>query len=81
VVFDGTYTAKKGDVRLNSFYIDGTKANDGNTITYYVFVDGEEVGDTDQYGSGNKENFSEVLVGAGKSVKVKVEAEVEAYTS
>ena len=80
-VFDGTYTAKKGDVRLNSFYIEGTKANDGNTITFYVSVDGEDVGDTDQYGSGNKESFSEVLVEAGKSVKVKVEAEIEAYKS
>jgi len=82
-VFDGTYTAKKGDVYLNSFYIDGTKpANNGeNVVTFYVSVDGEEVGDTDQLGSGNNENFSDVLVEAGKSVKVKVEAEVEAYAS
>ena len=83
VVFDGTYTAKKGDVNLNSFYIDWTKpANNGeNVVTFYVFVDGEEVGDTDALGSWNKENFSDVLVAAGKSVKVKVEAEVEAYAS
>ena len=81
-VFDGTYTAKKGDVNLNSFYIDGTQpANDKNVVTFYVSIDGEEVGDTDQLGSGNNENFSDVLVEAGKSVKVKVEAEVEAYTS
>ena len=82
-VFDGTYTAKKGDVNLNSFYIDGTKpANNGeNEVTFYVSIDGEEVGDTSDLGSGNKENFSDVLVEAGKSVKVKVEAEVEAYTS
>lgn len=80
VVFDGTYTAKKGDVNLNSFYIDGT-APTTDVITFYVFVDGEEIGDTDQFGSGNNENFSDVLVEAGKSVKVKVEAEVEAYTT
>ena len=83
VVFDGTYTAKKGDVTLNSFYIDGSvPANNGsNVVTFYVSVDGEEVGDTTQLGSGNKENFSDVKVEAGKSVKVKVEAEVEAYVS
>ena len=82
-VFDGTYTAKKGDVNLNSFYIDGTKpTNNGeNEVTFYVSIDGEEVGDTSDLGSGNKENFSDVLVEAGKSVKVKVEAEVEAYAS
>ena len=82
-VFDGTYTAKKGDVNLNSFYIDGTKPdnNGENVVTFYVSIDGEEVGDTDQLGSGNNENFSDVLVEAGKSVKVKVEAEVEAYAS
>jgi len=82
-VFDGTYTAKKGDVNLNSFYIDGSKpSNNGeNVVTFYVSIDGEEVGDTDQLGSGNNENFSDVLVEAGKSVKVKVEAEVEAYAS
>jgi hypothetical protein len=53
VVFDGTYTAKKWDVNLNSFYIDWTKpANNGeNVVTFYVFVDGEEVGDTDALGS------------------------------
>ena len=85
VVFDGTYTAKKGDVYLNSFYIDqGTvtwtpDAND--SITFYVSIDGEEVGDTDKFGSGNNENFSDVKVEAGKSVKVKVEAEVETYAS
>ena len=83
-VFDGTYTAKKGDVNLNSFYIDewtvtGTPWD--NEVTFYVSIDGEEVGDTNAYGSGNKENFSDVLVEAGKSVKVKVEAEVEAYNS
>ena len=82
-VFDGTYTAKKGDVNLNSFYIDGSKpSNNGeNVVTFYVSIDGEEVGDTSDLGSGNKENFSDVLVEAGKSVKVKVEAEVEAYAS
>lgn len=81
VVFDGTYTAKKAEVLLNSFYMSGTIADDlsGNKVTYFLSIDGEEVADTDNYGSGNKEDFSDIKIKAGESVKVKVEAEVEAY--
>ena len=78
VVFDGTYTAKKGDVYLNTArIITGTAwPSAGNDVTFYLFIDGDEVTDLD---AGVEETFSEVLVKAGESVSVKVEAEVEAY--
>ena len=80
VVFDGTYTAKKADVYLASFYMTGTTPNlNGNAITYYLSIDGEEVADTDLF--GQEETFSDILVKAGKTVSVKLEAEVEAYGS
>ena len=80
VVFDGTYTAKKADVYLASFYMTGTEPTlSGNTITYYLSIDGEEVADTDMFNS--EETFSDILVKAGKSVSVKLEAEIEAYGS
>jgi len=89
VVFDGTYTAKKGwDIDLNKFFIwsDEDISEAKNKITFYLFIDGEEVADTDTINVGNDdvktaktESFSDVRVEAGKSVKVKVEAEVEAY--
>jgi hypothetical protein len=50
-----------------------------------LFVDGEEVADTDVINTGSDldkvsmESFSDIRVKAGESVKVKVEAEVEAY--
>jgi hypothetical protein len=57
-----------------------------------LFVDGEEVADTDTVNTGavysgknlsnslKIDSFSDVRVKAGESVKVKVEAEVEAYS-
>jgi len=102
VVFDGTYTAKKGwDIDLNKFFIqwnyeNPANWNNSNKLTFYLFVDGEEVADTDAIYTGttssifsggklnskvNAESFSDIRVKAGESVKVKVEAEVEAYGS
>lgn len=83
VVLDGTYTAKKALVNLNKFYMSGTNAleNSGVKITWHLFIDGEEVADTTSFGSGNYEPFSDVELKAGESVRVKVEAEVEAYGS
>ena len=84
VVFDGTYKAKKGDVDLNKFYVtvDGTTGattlDSKNKVTFYLFIDGEEVADTDNI-AGQEESFSDVRVKADATVKVKVEAEVEAY--
>jgi hypothetical protein len=78
-VFEGTYTARKSDIDLNKFAIAGTENALGasNTVTFYLFIDGEEVADTDVL--NQDESFSDVRVKAGESVKVKVEAEVEAY--
>lgn len=79
VVFDGTYTAKKADIDLNKFTISTGSAHTATNhkATFYLFIDGEEVGDTNTFGS--EESFSDVRIKAGESVKVKVEAEVEAY--
>ena len=77
VVYEGTYTAKKEDVKLNKFWLTGviTPAVNKNEVTYHVYINGTEVGSTDQYGSETKyEEFSDILVKAGKSVSVKVEA-------
>ena len=92
-LFDGTYTAKKWDVYLNEFAI---IFNSGATfasaisgyaddITFYLSIDGEEVGSADQDDVNSYtatpedfsgyDTFSEVLVEAGKSVKIKIEAE------
>ena len=86
VVFDGTYTAKKGgDIDLNKFFVSWTPLSGKNKVTFYLFIDGEEVADTDVINTGsnvktvNAESFSDVRVKAGESVKVKVEAEIEAY--
>jgi hypothetical protein len=85
VVFDGTYTARKGEVKLNKAYIEqpsGSEFNAGNNkTTFYVSIDGEEVATIDAFGETNEESFSDIKVKAGESVKVKVEAEVEAYGS
>ena len=94
-VFEGTYTAKKGDVYLNKFIIvadqDEFPNDNANDRTFYLIIDGEEVGDTsDVYCNDNftkddldkypYEDFSDVKVGAGKSVKVKVEADIDSDT-
>ena len=83
IVFDGTYTAKKAPVTLNSFYMKGANDITGATITFHLYIDGEEVADVDTFGasSGDAYTFSDVEVKAWESVKVKVEAEVEAYGS
>jgi hypothetical protein len=72
-----------------SFKTDITTDND---MTFYLFIDDEEVGSVDQADvknatgseefnkTDNYETFSEVLVEAGKSVKVRVEAEASVTT-
>jgi hypothetical protein len=92
-VFEGTYTAKKGDVKLNEFIITSNtditnKLVNGNTeihkVTFYVYIDDMDtaVADAKIECSNNTctagDTFNDVLVEAGESVKVKVEAEVEA---
>ena len=78
-VFKWTYTAKKALINLNKFYIDGANPLNGVTITYHLYINGEEVADTDSYGSGSEEIFDDVVVDAWKSVDVVVKAEAEAY--
>ena len=82
-VFDGTYTAKKSDINLNVFTIDGTKVAGDDEITLYVSIDGEEVGDVtiDSKYVAEEETFSDIVVKAGKSVSVKVEAEFDGSTA
>jgi hypothetical protein len=76
VVFEGTYTAKKGDIYLNKFAISAASdsfATDNGSYpfvrTFYVSIDGEEVGDTDDVlnittvsDNTPAEDFSDVLV-------------------
>ena len=81
VVLDGTYTAKKALVNLSKFYMSGTNNLTGVTVTWHLFVNGEEVAETDLFGSGNEESFSDVELKAGETASIKVEAEVEAYGS
>ncbi len=72
-VFDGTYTSKKGLVNLNTALITGSGLPTGADVTFYLYVDGEEVATMDP---NKEETFSDVAVEAGESVKVKVEAEI-----
>ena len=78
-VFKWTYTAKKALINLNKFYIDGANPLNGVTITYHLYINGDEVADTDSYGSGSEEIFDDIVVDAWKSVDVVVKAEAEAY--
>jgi hypothetical protein len=76
VVFDGSYTAKKGDVYLNTAEItaSGTLiAPIKNDTTFYLYIDGDEVATMDP---NKTETFTDILVKNGESVKVKVEAEI-----
>ena len=83
VIFDGTYTARKGDVDLNKVLVYGDAPTGGNEITFHVFIDEKEVATADRAINENdvahEETFSNIRVKAGESVKVKVEAEVDAY--
>ena len=87
VVFDGTYTAKKGTVNLNSIRIVKNGATPAvvnpDTITFYLSIDGKEVATFEgknagaTYAATNEETFSQIKIEAGKKVNVKLEAEVD----
>ena len=92
-IFEGTYTAKKKDVYLNSFKAVSTanadetaKRGNYDELALNVYVDGKKVATTDvviKTVDGNDvlyatEDFAKVLVEAGKSVDVKVEAKAYA---
>ena len=86
VVFEGEYTAKKWAIKLNEFILSGSKTaaavtgvNTG-TITFYLSIDGDEVADaqiSDTTNTGGS-TFSSYEIDAGKSVKVVLEAEIDA---
>jgi molybdopterin synthase catalytic subunit len=44
-VFDGTFTAKKQDTRLNNVTIIHSTGNlaDADNVTFHVYIDGDEV--------------------------------------
>ena len=84
-VFEGTYTTKKGAVKLNEFALawDDTylteEVMDNNKITFYLIIDGDEVADVKLWANLTaSDTFSDVEVEAGKSVKIVLEAEVNA---
>lgn len=82
IVFDGTYKADKQDINLNSFTISTTAYTGVSKIKFYLYVDdmNSSVADvtiTKDALSG-ADSFNDVLVEAGKEVKVKVEAEIDA---
>jgi hypothetical protein len=83
VVFEGTYTAKKGDLKLNEFTVTGNPYNSGN-VTFYLIVDGDEVADAKLDNAATAtatSTFSNVEIDAEKSVKITLEAEVDSKDS
>ena len=72
-VFDGTYTAKKGTVKLNTALISGGNSTINKDATFYLIIDGEEVATLDP---NKEETFSDIEIDADESVKVVVEAEI-----
>ena len=82
IVFNGTYKADKQDINLNSFAVSTTSYTGASKIKFYLYVDDmnssvAEVTVTSGSLSG-ADSFNDVLVEAGKEVKVKVEAEIDA---
>jgi purine-nucleoside phosphorylase len=76
LVFDGTYTAKKGDIYLNTVIISGAAPTDSkNKVSFNITVGDEEI----SADLNSEETFDDVLVKAGESVNVKVEVTIDAY--
>ena len=82
VLFNGTYTAKKGDVYLNEFLIkelDGKSLEANEDLTFNLEIEGKPVASISMNGSEGSEYFSDdVLVKKWESVKVVVKADVYA---
>jgi len=80
-LFDGKYTAKKGDVYLNSWSISSTAPlSTDESITFYVTIADTDFDVTLESGdTADSVTFTDVLVRKWESVNVKVEAEVIAY--
>ena len=95
-IFEWTYTAKKSDVDLNEvalIYGNAGEFVDTDTVTIDVLIDGEPVAtldaddllpsttDVDNIDESDYVDFSDVTVKAGKSVSVKVVADIYADNS
>ena len=84
VVLDGTYKADKQDIYLNTFSITGLAATvlpENSKIRFYLYVDDMDTSVADVRVAGAApwtDDFNDILVKAGESVKVKVVAEVDA---
>ena len=83
-VFNGVYTAKKGDIKLNSWSLE-SKSNSKwtGTVNFYLLIDGEEVADLTydaKNGSSFKKSdtFSDVKIAAGDTAKIVIEADINA---
>ena len=87
VVFDGTYTASKGDVYLNEMTITetaGKKLATDESISFYLTINGEEVSDSTINNTTTttlNETFGDVLIKKWEKATIKVEAEVVANTA
>lgn len=83
VIFDGTYTAKKGDVTLTEFLLSkNASAADAARVTFYVTVGDDEADADAKFDSASgamkaTDTLGDILVKNGESVKVVVEAEVD----
>ena len=82
IVFDGTYKADKQDINLNSFAVSTTAYTGVSKIKFYLYVDDMDSSVADvtitKDSLSGADSFNDVLVEAGKEVKVKVEAEIDA---
>ena len=85
IVFDGTYKADKQNINLNSFTLNKKEGyNQPSKIRFYLYIDDMNtsvatvtVNKNDAWTTWS-DDFNDILVKAGESVKDKVEAEVDA---
>jgi len=82
-IFEWVYTAKKNDIYLNEFtvtQVEEGKITTASPITFYLSIDGDEVADAkfDTTKKKASDSFSDTLIKAGQSAKIKLEAEIDA---
>ena len=89
-IYEGTYTATKQDIYLNGFAVKGDSNIGSSEITYYLSIDGKEVGSYDYLQSSqaddafieaHEQGFSDVLIKNGEKVSIKLEANVYGATT
>ena len=95
-IFDGTYTATKWDLYLSEFAVRldwATMPSAGNEVTFYLSIDGKEVGSFEYTPGRNEwsswdeafliaypESFTNIFVKGWDKVSVKLEANVNSST-